>query len=166
MHIQLLFLLFLLPACSEVAQLAPVATPMPAATAPMSSGALEESDYLADRGEGRYVLAKLTTPASPATKGEAEFASVESGNRFWTAHFSQFRVPADNEIQAGSEVFVFDAENGWKEESNANPRESRNSAAGWPWHRVKVTDTSDAYKGVVSVETLYKEPTRRILLPR
>lgn len=120
---------------------------------------IQHDDYFIQRHglEGRawmYVdLAKLVNAPGSHTKGEAEFMKIRDAKQFWTPHFWQTRIAASNEIQLGLQVIIFE---GNRRSSVYNAPQSKERARGSSWFMAKITDTSDLYKGYVTVSGNYK----------
>jgi len=95
----------------------------------------------------RTRVAKMIEPPAAGSKGEARFL-VANGSDLWTGNFFQSRAggPADlivNALAFCHETSSFRTETG-------GPRSKQESRNG-EWFFGAITDTSDAYKGRISV---------------
>lgn len=112
----------------------------------VSANALEKSPYI-------YVsLSKMVTEPSVRSKGEAEFFKVTDGSRMWSKHYYQSRIAKDGEIRLGAVVLAFE---GRLDENVYLAPETKEEARGGSWFLAKVTDTSDLYRGYVTVSGNY-----------
>ncbi len=94
--------------------------------------------------DGTYWVVKVITPASAATKNQAQVLRVEDGKEYW----ANFVTPTHKTVQAqlalGSEVYYL-------------PRDSMNSSVDEqsytqdPWQLGRVTSVDDLYKGEVQI---------------
>ena len=87
------------------------------------------------------------------TKGEAEFMKIRDAKQFWTAHFWQTRIAAQSELRLGLQVIIFE---GHHRGSVYLAPQSKERARGSSWFMARITDTSDLYKGYVTVSGNYK----------
>jgi hypothetical protein len=101
-------------------------------------------------------LAKMVTPPSSSTKREAEFFQVRDGNKVWTKYYWQTRRAGSAELKLGTVVVAF---NDHTENEVYLAPEGKEDARGRNWFMAKVTDTSDLYKGYVTVSGNYKVST-------
>jgi hypothetical protein len=97
-------------------------------------------------------LAKMTTPATPETKNEAEFMQITDGNKLWTKYYWTSRIATPAEVKIGALVITFDASDGDVYRAPENRDEARTGS----WFMARITDTSDLYKGYVTVSGGYK----------
>jgi len=91
---------------------------------------------------------KVITPASAATKGEAEVhgtGKVEgaAGDRFWTAYVAASRPAKKEDLKPGVLVFAM---------GDASPRSREDLARNTVWGLFRVKDVSNLYKGTVILE--------------
>jgi hypothetical protein len=98
-------------------------------------------------------LAKIKTPATPQTKGEAEFMQVGDGSEVWTKYYWTTRILSKEEIKLGLQVICFE---GNSQEEIYQAPENKESARRDAWFIAKITDISDMYKGFVTVSGGYK----------
>lgn len=125
----------------------------------VSKTPLEKRTYI-------YVsLSKMVTEPSARTKGEAEFFKVTDGSNFWSKHYYQSRIAGDGEIKLGTQVIIFE---GHSDGGVYHAPETKESARGGNWFLAKVTDTSDMYRGFVTVSGNYKIDVNnlRVLTPK
>lgn len=99
-------------------------------------------------GVSDVVIAKMLQPASDATKGEAQFMDSHKGTEFWTRNYWKTRPATADDLKLGSTVIY------WGRYAKdrvyyapRNEKEARNVA----WKLNKITDTSDLFKGEVTV---------------
>lgn len=104
-------------------------------------------------------LAKMVTSPSSSTKGEAEFMKIKDGKNSWTRHFWQTRAASQKELKLGMLVIAFN-DNHHNDIYDAPARKDR--ARGGSWFMARITDTSDLYKGYVTVSGNYKVSPRNI----
>jgi len=97
-------------------------------------------------------LATLKTPATPQTKNEAEFMTINSGEELWTKFYYKTRILTKKEIKLGLEVIAFEMMDG---EAYRAP-ENKDEAIHSNWFMAKITDISDMFKGYVTVSGGYK----------
>lgn len=93
-------------------------------------------------------IAKMTTPPSDASKGEAQFMDSYKGTEFWTRNFWKSRPANQDDLKLGATVIYW----GRYAKNHVyfaprNEKEARNVA----WKLSKITDISDLFKGEVTV---------------
>lgn len=100
----------------------------------------------------RVEVAKLDTPATAATKGEAKFMLISNGDELWTKYYWKTRVATEADLKVGKIVFASEAhsENG----VYYGPEEKSETYGGW--FMTKITDMSEKHKGYVTVAGNYK----------
>lgn len=134
----------------------PAPPPVPAGE---DSHFIQHDDYFIQRHnlDGRawiYVdLAKMVNAPGSHTKGEAEFMKVRDAKQLWTSHYWQTRIAAQHELRLGLPVIMFE---GNHRGSVYHAPQSKERARGSNWFMAKITDTSDLYKGYVTVSGNYK----------
>ncbi len=119
---------------------------------------IQDDDYFISKEPYKqgwiYVeLAKMIEPAKPETKNEAQFMTIREGEELWTKHFWKTRVANVSECKVGTVVICFN--DNVKDDVYHAPDEKNNARNG-SWFMAKVTDTSDLYKGYVTVSGGYK----------
>ena len=120
---------------------------------------IQSNDYfIAERGlEGNewiYVtLAKMVTAPSAETKSEGEFFKVIDGNKVWTKYYWKTGIAQKNEIRLGTVVICSESRS---DDGVYKAPESKDTARASSWFMAKITDTSDMYKGYVTVSGGYK----------
>jgi len=97
-------------------------------------------------------LAKMKTAPTPQTKGEAEFFQVRDAKEYWTKYFWKTRIATSADIKLGQVVVMLDYAQG----DVYIPPKDKDSARTDNWFMAKITDTSDLYKGYVTVSGGYK----------
>jgi hypothetical protein len=121
--------------------------------------ALEKNSYI-------YVsLAKMVTEPSARSKGEAEFFKVTDGGKVWSKYYHRSRIAHDGELRLGAQVIAFDSH---QDEGVYLAPVTKEDARGGTWFLAKITDTSDLYRGYLTVSGNYKVSLKnlRILLPK
>lgn len=95
-------------------------------------------------------LGKLKVAASPATKGQAQFFDTVAATDVWANWYVRTRPAVAGDFVLGNTLICFEGNNG---ESGYGPPTTKSSARTAAWFAAKVTDTSDAFKGIYRVET-------------
>ena len=98
-------------------------------------------------------LAKMTQPPNAQTKGEAEFFKITDGKSLWSKHFWRTRLARPDEIRLGALMVMFE---GHQVADVYQQPESKETARRDAWFMARITDTSDLYKGYVTVSGGYK----------
>jgi hypothetical protein len=139
----------------------PVDPPGPAAIATppaqLDAQFIDSADYFtADdefSGSGfiNLTLARLITPATPETGGEAQFLSLSggshrSGSRFWTRWFWRTRPARPDELTVGKTVICFNAT---APDGTYRAPQNRKEAVETNWWMANVADLSLAHRQVV-----------------
>jgi len=138
---------------------APPVAPPPRPQMGDDSHFIQPDDYFIQRHglEGHtwiwVELAKMVNAPSGSTKGEAEFMKVRDGKNYWTRHYWQTRIASQNELRLGLVVIAF---NDHRRHDVYGAPEKKDRARGGSWFMAKITDTSDLYKGYVTVSGNYK----------
>jgi outer membrane protein OmpA-like peptidoglycan-associated protein len=147
------------PYLRALVALALVASSCIAAFAEEDKHYMQSNDYLIsdqqlDNSEWIYVsLAKMTTAPSAATKGEGEFFRVTDGNSLWTKNYWKTGIAMKNEIRLGAVVVIFE---GHQENEIYKAPDTKDNARSSNWFMARITDTSDLYKGYLTVSGGYK----------
>ena len=95
-----------------------------------------------------YVSAAAAIKAPSAeTGGEGQFLSLRDGKVSWSKHAWKTRPATAAELRPGVQVFMLHQREG---KSYRRPKD-RTDALGRRWWTAKVTDASQAYKGMVTV---------------
>lgn len=116
--------------------------------------------YRPGRGWERAHLARMVTPASTATRGEAEFfvlGGSRKGERFWTPFFTRTRAVRPEELRLGTIYYALDHAN-LEHGVHGGPL-SREEALGFEWFAGTLNDDSEAYKGWVQLAGYRVRPT-------
>src|SRR5690606_23395060 len=95
----------------------------------------------------RTRLAKMIEPPTGGSKGEARFL-VANGNDLWTLNFFRSRVAAPADLAVNALAFCHT--NSAHRSETAGPRDKKD-ARNHEWIFGAITDTSDAYKGRISI---------------
>jgi len=133
----------------------PVPPPLPAE----DGHYIQADDYFIQRHslEGHtwiwVELAKMVNAPAANTKGEAEFMKVRDGKNYWTNHFWRTRRASQDELRLGLVVVAF---NDHRRNDVYGAPEKKDRARGGGWFMARITDTSDLYKGYVTVSGNYK----------
>lgn len=113
----------------------------------ISDKPLEGNDWI-------YVwLAKMVTAPSAATKGEGEFFKISDGNKVWTKHYWKSAIGTKSDLRIGNQIICYE---GRQIVDVYSVPESKDSARGNAWFMARIVDTSDLYKGYVTVAGGYK----------
>lgn len=106
-------------------------------------------------GNYRYIyvqLAKMVTEPSERTKNQGEFFTIPDGRNKWTKYYYKTRIAKEDEIRLGKVFISFE---GNHHEVYGKP-DSKEGARSHRWFMAKITDTSDMYRGFVTVSGNYK----------
>jgi len=130
---------------------------------------IQPSDYfVSDRNYtnqgwiGVY-LAKVVTAPSAQTKNEGQFMQIQDGKEIWTKYYWKSRIANKADIRIGAIVIHF-ADNMSDDDIYMAPT-SKNMARNGNWSMNKITDTTDLYKGYVTVAGGYKVDVNNIRIP-
>lgn len=107
-----------------------------------------------------YTAFAIQAP-SPATRGEGEFFFTQTGERKWSKHAWRTRPATPGDIKLGAHVVVYDAVDNGVYRGPASRLETINGS----WFIAKVTDTSEAFKGVVTVSGGYRVQIASLRVP-
>lgn len=131
--------------------------------APVSSGPRvgEDAHYLqvddffvADRaidGGWQYVyLAKQKVAPTPGTKGQGQYFRLVESRDSWTEHAWLTRPATGADLRIGAAAFCFE---GSGSDGVYGPPRSKDDARTGNWFAGRITDTSDAFKGVFRIDT-------------
>ncbi len=113
---------------------------------------ITEKDYSGGSGWERVFLAKMLTPATKETKGEAEFfivAGGEKGEKKWTKHYALTRPATKEDVKLGAVLYHFDG--GYDDREIYITPKDRETLLEHTWFVGSITDTSTLYKGFVSL---------------
>lgn len=91
-----------------------------------------------------YHLARVMTPSSPATKGEAEVLFIESGDKKWVKFVIPSHKASDAEMKVGKMVFASYA----ADDKDVDQDKYRKTA----YFLKRITNTDELFKGMVEVE--------------
>ncbi len=129
---------------------------------------IQPSDYfISDRefpNQGwMYVhLAKVVTAPTAQTKYEGQFMKIHDGKEIWTKHYWKSRIASKAEIKIGAIVISFDDN---VVDSIYKAPKKKDEARNGQWFMGKITDTTDLYKGYVTVAGGYKVDVNNIRIP-
>lgn len=128
---------------------------------------VQEKGFKGGSGWERAWLAKLLTPASTETKGEAEFfviAGPRKGEKLWTKHYCRTRPASKEDVKLGAVLYHYD--HGTDEHGvYVSPRD-REHLLEADWFVGTITDTSNLYKGFASLSEYKVRPVGlRIPIP-
>ena len=102
-------------------------------------------------------LAVALKNPSAATKREGQFMRTGDGWILWTAHAHRTRPATQADLKVGGFAFMPHV----KKNSVYGAPSSRKVALGSRWWVARIVDTSELYKGVVTVAGNYKVATKR-----
>lgn len=163
-----LILPLLLAACAEVVVPLRVPVPMPVpaqasvTVAPSSApGVSEDQHYVqaddwfiadAELTSGwQYVhLAKREVAPSASTKMQGKYFRLGSASDVWTSYAWQTRVANANDLRVGATAFCFE---GRQVNDAYGAPSSKDEGRTGTWFRGRITDTSDAFKGVYRIDS-------------
>ena len=91
-----------------------------------------------------YYLAKVTKPASAATKNQTEVIYVKDGSKEWVVYVLKSHKVKKAELEVGA-VLLYPT--GWAEYDTISAEEYRKAT----WAPGRVTSTDDLFKGLVEV---------------
>jgi hypothetical protein len=94
--------------------------------------------------DNTYYVAKVVTPASAATKNQAEVILVSNGEKMWTKYLIPSHKASKEEIKLGKIVFRHTWASG--EDISADSYRKQN------WSLGRVSSTDELFKGVVEVQ--------------
>lgn len=101
-------------------------------------------------------LAVAIQPPSEQTRHEGDFLLLNTGERKWFKHAWHSRAATPADIKLGAHVVVYDATRG---DGVYRAPTKRVEALNGNWFIAKVTDTSESFKGVVTVSGGYRAAT-------
>lgn len=99
---------------------------------------------------------------SAKTRGEGEFLITATGERKWTKNAWRTRVASAADVKLGAHVFAFDASGS---DNVYRPPQDRIEAIHGNWFVAKVTDTGEAFKGIVTVSGGYRVQIKGLRVP-
>jgi len=129
---------------------------------------IQPSDYfISDRefpnqGWIYVYLAKVVTAPTAQTKNEGQFMKVHDGKEIWTKYHWKSRIATKADIRIGAIVISFDdniIDNVYMAPKN------KDQARNGQWFMGKIIDTTDLYKGYVTVAGGYKVDVNNIRIP-
>lgn len=129
---------------------------------------IQPSDYfIADRefpnsGWIYVYIAKVITAPTAQTKYEGQFMKVQDGKEIWTKYYWKSRIATKADIKIGAVVIMFD---GNYQNNIAMPPKNKDEARNENWFMAKITDTTDLYKGYVTVSGGYKVGVDALRVP-
>lgn len=106
-------------------------------------------------------LAYAIKAPSAATGNEGEFLITHNGERKWSKHAWRTRPATAADVKLGAHVVVFDT----TDDSVYRGPKSRNETLSGNWFIAKVTDTSEMFKGVVTVSGGYRAVVKDLRVP-
>lgn len=93
-------------------------------------------------------IAKMITPPSDKTKGEAQFMDSYKGTEFWTKNYWKTRIASEEDLKVGKTIIYWGRYA--KNHVYFAPRDQK-EARNISWRLAKITDTGDLFKGEVTV---------------
>ena len=112
------------------------------------------TDELLGDNDWMYVeMAKLIAPATPETKGQAQFLMIQAGNTAWKKYWMKSRIAKSSDISLGKQVIVFE---GNSSSDVYNVPASNQQARSYNWFISRIVDTSESFRGYVMVGGGYK----------
>ena len=107
-------------------------------------------------------LALAIQPPSDKTRNEGEFLITQTGARKWTKNAWRTRAATAGDVKVGAYVFAFDASGS---DNVYRAPQDRIEALNGNWFVAKVTDTGEAFKGVVTVSGGYRVAIKGLRVP-
>lgn len=145
----------------------PPAEDMQAQAPAMDQHFLQKTEYLITlreyKGGSGWVhvyIARMLTPASTQTKGEAEFFIINAdkkGQKVWTKFFQLTRPATKADLQLGTLAYALDA-NSNSESVYTGPR-NREDNLHSAWFLGTINDDSELYKGYVMLSGYKVKPS-------
>ncbi|MGN6110384.1 MAG: hypothetical protein ACTHU0_35095 [Kofleriaceae bacterium] len=120
------------------------------------------TDALPTQGYINVRSALAIQPPSPKTRNEGEFLITQTGERSWLRHAWRTRPATPADVKLGAYVMALDVTDS---AGVYRAPESRLEALGAQWFIAKVTDTRDAFKGVVTVSGGYRVAVQGLRVP-
>jgi hypothetical protein len=114
------------------------------ATADFQSGEILASADSGKMIDARYDTAKVLTPASPATKNQAEVVFVDGGKKSWVNYVVNSRKATKADFTVGATIFYLA---GWANHDEISADSYRKSG----WHLGNVTSTEELFKNRVEI---------------
>lgn len=103
-----------------------------------------------ETGWFRPRIGKMKVPATDATKGQAQFFNVRDASEVWATWHTRSRPAAAGDFVLGALMICYEgANNGEAYVAPPNKTDARTGE----WFAAKVTDTSDAFKGLYRIDT-------------
>ncbi|MDK9718111.1 MAG: hypothetical protein OEL57_09425 [Trichlorobacter sp.] len=99
-------------------------------------------------GASDVVIARMITAPSEQTKDEAQFMDSYKGAEFWTKNYWKTRIATPEDLKIGT-IILHKGLSG-AHHTYFTPRDQKD-ARNYPWKLTKITDTSDLFKGEVTV---------------
>lgn len=128
---------------------------------------ISKREYRSGQGWERIYLAKMVTPPTDASKGEAEFFIIAGGNkgtRLWTRYFARTRPVTVADLRLGSIYYALDSVTG-ENGVYAGPRH-RDDNLRHDYFVGTLTDDSETYKGWIQLSGYRVKPTAlRMAIP-
>jgi len=107
-------------------------------------------------------LAKVITEPTAQTKYEGQFMKVHDGKEIWTKYYWKSRIATKADIRIGAIVISFDDN---IIDNICTAPKNKDDARNGQWFMGKITDTTDLYKGYVTVAGGYKVDIDNIRIP-
>lgn len=115
--------------------------------------------YKAGSGWRAVYIAKLVTPASAATKQEAEFFIIngnKTGEKVWTQHYCLTRPATSADLKLGAVAYALD---GNREDDIYQGPGSREDNLHHAWFVGTINDDSNLYKGYLALSGYKVKPS-------
>jgi hypothetical protein len=107
-------------------------------------------DRAIDGGWTYVYLAKQRVAPTPGTKGQGQYFQLQESRDVWTEHAWLTRPATAGDLRIGSAAFCFE---GNSSDGAYGPPRSKDDARTGHWFAGRITDTSDAFKGVFRIDT-------------
>ncbi|HET7839790.1 MAG TPA: hypothetical protein VFL04_08515 [Rectinemataceae bacterium] len=114
------------------------------ASVDFQSGEVLSSDDTGKMMDAAYDLSKILTPASPATKNQAEAVFIDGGKKQWVNYVVNSRKASKSDFTVGATVFILA---GWQGHDEISADSYRKGT----WHLATITSVEDLFKNRVEV---------------
>src|SRR5712691_5269119 len=104
-------------------------------------------------------LAKMTAAPTSTTKNEAQIFRLDKSKDFWTANYWKTRAASSADLQIGALLLCF--KGNFRDGVFRAPKDKQSSrTTSWAsgWWMGRLTDTSDLYKGAVTLDNYRCSP--------
>ncbi|MGQ9842728.1 MAG: hypothetical protein ACUVRK_04105 [Spirochaetota bacterium] len=107
-------------------------------------------------------LAKVVTAPTAQTKNEGQFMRIHDGKEIWSKYYWKSRIATKADIRIGAIIISFDDN---VIDAIYKAPKNKDTARNGQWFMGKIIDTTDLYKGYVTVAGGYKVDVNNIRIP-